>query len=44
MDTVKIAVRKILTFEKTQEYYFLSRMKYIEASLVKSSGKISREL
>ena len=32
----------MLTFKKTQEY-FLNRMKYIESSLIKSSGKISRE-
>ena len=33
----------MLTFEKTQKYYFLNRMKYIEGSLMKSSGKISWE-
>ena len=33
----------MLTFGKTQKFYFLNRMKYIEGSLVKSSGKISRE-
>ena len=33
----------MLTFEKTQKYCFLNRMKYIECSLMKSSGKISRE-
>ena len=33
----------MLTFGKTQKYYFLNRMKYMEDSLVKSSGKISRE-
>ena len=31
------------TFGKTQKYYFLNRLKYIEGSLVKSSGKILRE-
>ena len=30
------------TFEKTQKYYFLNRMKYIEGSPMKSSGKTSR--
>ena len=29
--------------QKKQKYYFLNRMKYIEGSLVKFSGKISRE-
>ena len=33
----------MLTFGKTQKYYFINRIKYIESSLVKSSGKISRE-
>ena len=33
----------MLPFGKRQKYYFLRRMKYIEGSLVKSSGKISRE-
>ena len=33
----------IKTEKKTQKYYFLNRMKYIEGSLMKSSGKISRE-
>ena len=33
----------MLTFEKTQEYYFLNRTKYIEGSLMKSSGNIFRE-
>ena len=33
----------ILTFEKTQKYYFLNTMNYIEGSLMKSSGKISRK-
>ena len=33
----------MLTFGKTQKYYFLNKMKYMEGSLVKSSGKISRE-
>ena len=33
----------MLTFGKTQKYYFLNRMRYIEGSLVKSSGKIFRE-
>ena len=33
----------MLTYGKTQKYYFLNRMKYIVGSLVKSSGKISRE-
>ena len=32
----------MLAFEKTQKY-FLNRMKHIEGSLMKSSGKISRE-
>ena len=31
------------TFEKTQKYYFSNRMKYIEDSLMKSSGKIFRK-
>ena len=31
----------MLTFGKTQKYYFLNRMKYNEGSFVKSSGKIS---
>ena len=30
----------MLTFGKIQKYYFLNRMKYIEGSLLKSSGKI----
>ena len=34
---------EMVTFEKTQKYYFLNSMKYIEGSLVKSPGKISRE-
>ena len=34
---------EMLTSEKTQKYYFSNRMKYIKGSLVKSSGKISRE-
>ena len=29
--------------KKTQKYYFLNGMKYIKGSLVKTSGKISRE-
>ena len=33
----------MLAYEKTQKYYSLNTMKYIEGSLVKSSGKISRE-
>ena len=33
----------ILTFQKTQKLYFLDRIKYIVGSLMKSSGKISRE-
>ena len=33
---------KMLTFGK-QKYYFLNRVKYIEVSLMKSSGKIYRE-
>ena len=33
----------MLAFRKTQKYYFLNRMEYIEGSIVKSSGKISRE-
>ena len=33
----------MLTFEKTQKYYILNRVKYIEGSLMKSSVKISRE-
>ena len=33
----------MLTFEKPQKYYFLNRVKYIEGSLMKSSGKICRE-
>ena len=33
----------MLTFEKIQKYYFLNRMKYIEGSLMKYSGKVSRE-
>ena len=33
----------MLTFEKTQKYYFSNRMKYIEDSLMKSSGKIFRK-
>ena len=33
----------MLTFEKTQKYYFLNRMKYIKGGLMQSSGKISRE-
>ena len=33
----------MLTFEKTQKYYFLHRMKYIEGNLMKSSGQIPRE-
>ena len=33
----------MLTFEKTQKYYFLNRMKYIESGLMKSSGKIFSE-
>ena len=33
----------MLNFGKTQKYYFLNRMKYIEGILVKSSGWISRE-
>ena len=32
----------MLKFEKTQRFYFF-RVKYIEGSLMKSSGKISRE-
>ena len=35
--------QKCCTFEKTQKYYFLNTMKYIKSSLMKSSGKISRE-
>ena len=38
--TVKM-LYAMLTFGKTQKYYFLNRMKYNEGSLVKSSGKIS---
>ena len=34
----------MLTFKKTQKYYFLNRMKYIEGSIMKSSGKISGKL
>ena len=33
----------MLTFEKTQKYYFLNRMKYIEGSLMNSTGKIFKE-
>ena len=33
----------MLIFEKKQKYYYLNRMKYIEGSLMKSSGKIFRE-
>ena len=33
----------MLTFGKTQNYYFLNRMIYIEGSLVKSIGEICRE-
>ena len=33
----------MLTSEKTQKYYFSNRVKYIEGSLMTSSGKISRE-
>ena len=33
----------MLAFGKTQKYCFLNRMKYIKGSLVKFSGKISRE-
>ena len=33
----------MLTYGKTQKYYFLNTMTYIEGSLIKSSGKISRE-
>ena len=33
----------MLTFEKTQKYYFSNRAKYIEGSLMKSSGKIFRQ-
>ena len=33
----------MLTFGKTQNDYFLNRMIYIGGSLVKSTGKISRE-
>ena len=32
----------MLIFEKKQKYYYLNRMKYIEGSLMKSSGKIFR--
>ena len=42
MVTVKM-LYVILTFEKTQKYYFLNIMKYIEGSLMSSSGKIFRE-
>ena len=34
----------MLIFKKTQKYYFLNRMKYIEGSIMKSSGKISGKL
>ena len=33
----------MLTFGKTQKYYPLNKVKYIEGSLVKSFGKIPRE-
>ena len=33
----------MLASEKTQKYYFLNEMKYIEGSLMKISGKIFRE-
>ena len=36
-------MHRMLTFEKTQKYYFVSRMKYSEGSLMKSFGKIFRE-
>ena len=34
---------KMLTLEKTQKYYFPNRVKYIQGSLMTSSGKISRQ-
>ena len=37
MDTVENVVRNAES-GKTQKYYFLNRMEYIEDSLVKSSG------
>ena len=33
----------MLAFQKTQKFYFLNRMKYVEGSLMKSSGKVSAE-
>ena len=42
MDTVKNVVCNDDIWKKKQKYY-LNRMKYIEGSLMKSSGKIFRE-
>ena len=42
MDTVKNVVCNADIWKNTKNY-FLNRVKYIEGSLVKSSGKISRE-
>ena len=42
MDTVKNVVRNADIWKK-QKYYFLNRIKYIEGSLMKSFGKISKE-
>ena len=33
----------MLAFQKTQKFYFLNRMKYVEGSLMKCSGKVSAE-
>ena len=33
----------MLAFQETQKFYFLNRMKYVEGSLMKSSGKVSAE-
>ena len=43
MDTVKNVVCNADIWKKKQKYYYLNRMKYIEGSLMKSSGKIFRE-
>ena len=43
MDRVKNVVCNADIWKKKQKYYYLNRMKYIEGSLMKSSGKIFRE-
>ena len=43
MGRVKNVVCNADIWKKKQKYYYLNRMKYIEGSLMKSSGKIFRE-